>query len=53
MHWVTTGKRPDTRDRRLLQLIDDSAAGRTVPPPTRRTGRAGPTATDTGEAATR
>ena len=29
-HWVTSAKRPETRERRLQQLIDDSAAGRTV-----------------------
>jgi uncharacterized protein YdeI (YjbR/CyaY-like superfamily) len=27
-HWVTSAKRPETRDRRLDQLIDASAAGR-------------------------
>ncbi len=64
VHWVTSAKRPDTRDRRLQQLIDDSAAGRAVPPLARRTGRAGtepdptgtdtgPTGTETGEATTR
>ncbi|MBA3379181.1 MAG: YdeI/OmpD-associated family protein, partial [Chloroflexia bacterium] len=26
--WVISAKRPETRDRRLLQLIDDSANGR-------------------------
>jgi uncharacterized protein YdeI (YjbR/CyaY-like superfamily) len=31
-HWVVTAKRADTRDRRLAQLIADSAAGRKVPP---------------------
>jgi uncharacterized protein YdeI (YjbR/CyaY-like superfamily) len=35
-HWVTSAKRPDTRERRLAQLITDSAAGRPVPPLTRR-----------------
>ena len=30
IHWVTSAKREDTRERRLRQLIDDSAAGRTV-----------------------
>jgi uncharacterized protein YdeI (YjbR/CyaY-like superfamily) len=49
VHWVTTAKRQDTRDRRFQQLIDDSAAGRAVPPLTRRTGRTG---ADTGSAAT-
>jgi uncharacterized protein YdeI (YjbR/CyaY-like superfamily) len=28
MHWVTSAKRPETRDRRLAQLIADCAAGR-------------------------
>ena len=36
VHWVVSAKREDTRDRRLTQLITDSAAGRTVPPLTRR-----------------
>jgi uncharacterized protein YdeI (YjbR/CyaY-like superfamily) len=31
-HWVVTAKRPETRERRLAQLIADSAAGRKVPP---------------------
>jgi uncharacterized protein YdeI (YjbR/CyaY-like superfamily) len=31
-HWVMTAKRPETRERRLAQLIADSAAGRKVPP---------------------
>ncbi len=31
-HWVVSAKRPDTRERRLAQLIADSAAGRRVPP---------------------
>jgi uncharacterized protein YdeI (YjbR/CyaY-like superfamily) len=35
-HWVTSAKRPETRERRLAQLIADSAAGRPVPPLTRR-----------------
>ncbi len=30
IHWVTSAKRPDTRERRLTQLIDDSAAGRRI-----------------------
>jgi uncharacterized protein YdeI (YjbR/CyaY-like superfamily) len=34
-HWVTSAKRPETRERRLAALIADSAAGRTVPPLTR------------------
>ena len=32
VHWVTSAKRPDTRERRLAQLIKDSAAGQRVPP---------------------
>jgi uncharacterized protein YdeI (YjbR/CyaY-like superfamily) len=36
VHWVVSAKREDTRERRLTQLITDSAAGRTVPPLTRR-----------------
>jgi uncharacterized protein YdeI (YjbR/CyaY-like superfamily) len=35
LHWVVSAKRPETRARRLAQLIADSAAGRTVPPLTR------------------
>jgi uncharacterized protein YdeI (YjbR/CyaY-like superfamily) len=31
-HWVVTAKRPETRERRLAQLIAESAAGRKVPP---------------------
>lgn len=30
-HWVLTAKQESTRERRLSQLIDDSAAGRLVP----------------------
>ena len=36
LHWVTSAKRPETRERRLAALIADSAAGRTVKPLTRR-----------------
>jgi uncharacterized protein YdeI (YjbR/CyaY-like superfamily) len=36
VHWVVSAKRAETRERRLTQLIADSAAGRTVPPLTRR-----------------
>ncbi|OJF15329.1 YdeI/OmpD-associated family protein [Couchioplanes caeruleus] len=36
VHWVVSAKRADTRERRLSQLIADSAAARTVPPLTRR-----------------
>jgi uncharacterized protein YdeI (YjbR/CyaY-like superfamily) len=32
IHWVTSAKREETRERRLTQLIEDSAAGRSVPP---------------------
>jgi uncharacterized protein YdeI (YjbR/CyaY-like superfamily) len=35
-HWIATAKRPETRERRLTQLITESAAGRAVPPLTRR-----------------
>ena len=31
-HWVISAKRPETRERRLAQLIADSAAGTRVPP---------------------
>jgi uncharacterized protein YdeI (YjbR/CyaY-like superfamily) len=34
-HWVISAKKPETRERRLQRLIEDSAAGRTVPPLTR------------------
>ena len=32
IRWVVTAKREETRERRLRQLIECSAAGRTVPP---------------------
>jgi uncharacterized protein YdeI (YjbR/CyaY-like superfamily) len=32
IHWVTSAKRPDTRERRLETLIADCAAGRNVKP---------------------
>ena len=32
VHWVVSAKGEETRQRRLAQLIADSAAGRTVPP---------------------
>lgn len=35
MHWVISAKREETRQRRLDRLIEDSAAGRTIPPLTR------------------
>jgi uncharacterized protein YdeI (YjbR/CyaY-like superfamily) len=31
-HWVISAKKPETRERRLSQLIADSRAGRPVPP---------------------
>jgi uncharacterized protein YdeI (YjbR/CyaY-like superfamily) len=36
IHWVTSAKRPETRERRLAQLIECSAAGELVPPLRRR-----------------
>ena len=30
IHWVISAKREETRDRRLRQLMEDSAAGRTI-----------------------
>jgi uncharacterized protein YdeI (YjbR/CyaY-like superfamily) len=35
-HWVTSARKVETQQKRLAQLIADSAAGRTVPPLTRR-----------------
>ena len=35
VHWVVSAKRDETKQRRLAQLISDSAAGRTIPPLTR------------------
>jgi uncharacterized protein YdeI (YjbR/CyaY-like superfamily) len=35
IHWVISAKRDETRERRLKQLIADSAAGRTIGPLTR------------------
>ena len=32
LHWVTSAKRPETRERRLAALIEDSAAGRPIKP---------------------
>ena len=31
LHWVVSAKRPETRERRLTTLIEDSAAGRPIP----------------------
>jgi uncharacterized protein YdeI (YjbR/CyaY-like superfamily) len=39
IHWVVSAKREQTRERRLAQLIEDSAAGRTIGPLTRPTGK--------------
>jgi uncharacterized protein YdeI (YjbR/CyaY-like superfamily) len=36
IHWVVSAKRPETREKRLVQLIADAAAGRRVPPLARR-----------------
>ena len=38
VYWVMNAKRPETRDRRLETLIEDSAKGRRVPPLRPRTG---------------
>ena len=35
VHWVTSAKKEETKERRLAQLIEDSASGRTIPPLTR------------------
>ncbi|MBA3459396.1 MAG: YdeI/OmpD-associated family protein [Deltaproteobacteria bacterium] len=35
IHWVISAKQEATRERRLAQLVTDSAAGRTIPPLTR------------------
>ena len=32
VHWVTSAKREATRERRLAQLVECSAAGRRIPP---------------------
>jgi uncharacterized protein YdeI (YjbR/CyaY-like superfamily) len=32
IHWITSAKKPETRERRLAQLIECSAAGEPVPP---------------------
>jgi uncharacterized protein YdeI (YjbR/CyaY-like superfamily) len=39
VYWVMSAKRPETRERRLDTLIEDSAMGRRVPPLRPRTGR--------------
>ena len=32
VHWILSAKQEATRERRLTQLVEDSAAGRLVPP---------------------
>jgi hypothetical protein len=32
IRWVMTAKKEETRERRLRRLIEDSAAGRRIPP---------------------
>jgi uncharacterized protein YdeI (YjbR/CyaY-like superfamily) len=39
VYWVLSAKRPETRERRLDTLIEDSAKGLRVPPLRPRTGR--------------
>ena len=39
VYWVMSAKRPETRERRLATLIEDSGKGRRVPPLRPRTGR--------------
>jgi uncharacterized protein YdeI (YjbR/CyaY-like superfamily) len=39
LHWVTSAKRVETRERRLAELIEHSGRGRTVPPLTRPSGK--------------
>ena len=41
LHWVISAKRPETRERRLTTLIEDSAAGRPIPHMRPRTGQSG------------
>ena len=38
VYWVMSAKRPETRERRLDTLIEDSAKGRRIPPLRPRTG---------------
>jgi uncharacterized protein YdeI (YjbR/CyaY-like superfamily) len=40
-HWVISAKKPETRERRLRQLIADSRAGRPIPPLAPRRGSGG------------
>jgi uncharacterized protein YdeI (YjbR/CyaY-like superfamily) len=39
VYWVMSAKKPETRERRLERLIEDSAQGRRVPPLAPRPGR--------------
>lgn len=39
VYWVMSAKKPETRERRLTTLIEDSGEGRRVPPLRPRTGR--------------
>jgi uncharacterized protein YdeI (YjbR/CyaY-like superfamily) len=39
LHWIVSAKKPETRARRLQQLIKDSTAGRPVPPLARPIGK--------------
>jgi uncharacterized protein YdeI (YjbR/CyaY-like superfamily) len=39
VYWVMSAKKPETRERRLTTLIEDSGKGRRVPPLRPRTGR--------------
>ena len=39
VYWVMSAKKPETRERRLATLIEDSGKGRRVPPLRPRTGR--------------
>ena len=39
VYWVASAKKPETRERRLDTLIEDSAKGRRVPPLRPRTGK--------------
>jgi uncharacterized protein YdeI (YjbR/CyaY-like superfamily) len=38
-YWVMSAKKPETRERRLTTLVEDSANGRRVPPLRPRTGQ--------------
>jgi uncharacterized protein YdeI (YjbR/CyaY-like superfamily) len=55
IHWIVSAKRDETKERRLAQLIADSAAGREIPPLRRPAGTKGKAAASTrkGRAAPR